>query len=223
VNVLGIDTSTGAVAACVLRRDGEAFEAEPAAGDPDGRPAHGSELLAAAAACVERSGLGWDGLDAVAIGVGPGGFTGLRIGVATARGIALARGLELRPVSSLAALAAGADERLALALIDARRGELFAALYDAGEEVWSPFAASLEAIADRVRNSGIAPLACGDGSVRFREALEAAGVRVAPGDSRSHVVRGLSICRLATAVEPAPAGAVLPDYLREPDVGPATP
>ena len=180
-------------------------------------------MLRSAVACVERSGVGWDGLDAVGVGIGPGGFTGLRIGVATAHGIATARGIELRPVSSLAALADGAGEPRVLPLIDARRGELFGALYDAGTEVWEPFAAAPEAIAERVRNAGIAPLACGDGSVRFADVLEAAGVRVAPGGSRAHCVSGLSICRLAAAAEPAPAGAVLPDYLREPDARPTTP
>ena len=65
-------------------------------------------------------------------------------------------------------------------------------------------------------------LAAGDGSVRFRDVLEAAGVRVAPAGSRAHVVRGLSICRLALDVPPAAPQAVLPQYLREPDAKPRT-
>jgi tRNA threonylcarbamoyladenosine biosynthesis protein TsaB len=220
MSILGIDTSTAAVAVCVLRDDGEAFETEPSPESLAGPPLHGPELLRAVDDCLGRSELGWGGIDTVAVGVGPGGFTGLRIGVATARGIAVSRGLELRPVSSLAALAHGAGEPLVLPLIDARRGEVYGALYEDGVETWPAFAVPPEAVAERVRKASVAPLACGDGSVRFSDVLEAAGVRVAPGGSRAHVVRGLSICRLAAAAEPASAGAVLPDYLREPDARP---
>ena len=109
---------------------------------------------------------------------------------------------------------------LTLPLIDAKRGEVFAALFERGRELWPAFAAAPEALAARVRNSGLNPLAMGDGSLRFREVLEAAGVRVAPAGSGTHVVRGLSICRLAADVAPAPPGAVLPDYLRLPDAKP---
>jgi len=220
VNVLGFDTSTAASAACVLRADGEAFEHEPRPDELLGPPGHARELMPAAADCLNRAGLQWTDLDTVAVGVGPGGFTGLRIGVATARGLAAAHGLELRPVSSLRALAYGSDERQTLALIDARRGEVFAALYDGESEEIAPFPAAPEEVAKRVRSSGAPPLAVGDGSVRFREVFEAAGLRVAPDESRAHVVRGLSICRLALTTPAAAPEAVLPDYLRLPDATP---
>jgi tRNA threonylcarbamoyladenosine biosynthesis protein TsaB len=225
VNVLGIDTSTPASAVCVLRADGEAFEVEPAPERVTGRPAHARELMPAVAHCVERSGLRWDELDAIAVGIGPGPFTGLRIGVTAARALAQAHGAELRPVSSLAALAQGFatdDRRAALPVIDARRGEVFAALHTGGETVWEPFAAAPEALADRIRNDGVAPRAGGDGAVRFRDVLEAAGADVPPDDSRAHVVRGIAICRLAAAAAAVPIEAVLPDYLRLPDAKPRT-
>jgi tRNA threonylcarbamoyladenosine biosynthesis protein TsaB len=223
VNVLGLDTATPASAACVVREDGEAFEVVPPPERLTGPPRHASELLPAAAACLDDAGLDWGDLDAIGVGVGPGAFTGLRIGVATARALAAAQGAELRPVSSLAALAHGvASAGSRLALIDARRGELFAALYEDGERLWEPLAAAPEAIAERVRELDSAPLAVGDGAVRFRDVLEAAGATVPPGDSPAHAVRGLAVCRLAATVEPVPVEGVLPEYLRLPDAKPRT-
>jgi tRNA threonylcarbamoyladenosine biosynthesis protein TsaB len=221
VNVLGFDTATAASAACVLRADGAAFEVEPMAGRLRERPAHATELMPAVMRCMDDAGLGWDDLDVIAVGVGPGMFTGLRIGVATAHGFAAATGVELRPVSSLAALAAAAGEPT-LAVIDARRDEVFAALYDGEDALWEPFVAAPEAVAERLRERGTSTLAVGDGAVRFRDVLEAAGARVPDDGSSSHVVRGLSICRLAATVAPVPVEAVLPDYLRLPDAKPRT-
>jgi tRNA threonylcarbamoyladenosine biosynthesis protein TsaB len=221
VNLLGFDTSTAASAACVLRADGEAFEAIPAVEELDAPPAHSRDLLRRVHETLERAGLGFADLDAVAVGAGPGAFTGLRVGVATARAIAKAHALELRPVSSLAALARGIDGDERLPLIDARRGELFAALYDgAGREIVAPFVAAPEAVAERVHGHARNPLAAGDGSLRFRGLLEPAGVRVAPGGSQVHVVRALHVCRLAVGSDPVPPEGVLPTYLRAPDAQP---
>jgi tRNA threonylcarbamoyladenosine biosynthesis protein TsaB len=217
VNVLGFDTSTAATSACVLRADGEAFERDTA---PPAPPAHARELLPAIAEVLRASGLDYGDLDAIAVGVGPGTFTGLRIGVATARGLAASTGVELRPVSSLAALAEGIDADAALALIDARRGEVFAALYETGEVRFGPLAAPPEQVIEQVRESGLDPLAAGDGAVRFDGVLEAAGIRVEPEGSRAHAVRALHICRLAAAVPPTPPEAVLPEYVRLPDAKP---
>ena len=169
---------------------------------------------------VFRAGVGWRDLDAIAVGVGPGTFTGLRIGIATARALAGANGLPLRPVSSLAALAAGIEASLRLALIDARRGEVFGALYEGDERLWPPFVTPPGELARRLRDEGFTPLAAGDGSVRFREVLEEAGVPVAPEDSEAHVVRALYVCRLGAGVPDEPPDAVLPNYLRDPDAKP---
>jgi tRNA threonylcarbamoyladenosine biosynthesis protein TsaB len=262
-----MDTSTAASAACVLRSDGEVFEVVPEPATLMARPAHARELMPAVAAVMERAGLDYGDLEAIAVGVGPGTFTGLRIGVATARALASANGLEVRPVSSLAALAVGIEaeaasaadraaasgaERVAttaadvddipwlLPAIDAKRGEVFAALYaQGGDRKWGPLALrpeelaerAAEAAADRVRAAGGAPadrgaearhtlLAAGDGSVRFRGVLEAAGIRVMSDDSRAHVVRALQVCRLGAGVRGVPPQAVLPDYLRAPDAKP---
>jgi tRNA threonylcarbamoyladenosine biosynthesis protein TsaB len=221
VTVLGLDTSTAASTACVLRADGEAFEVAPDPAALTGPPAHARELMPAVAEAMRRAGVGFGELDAVAVGVGPGAFTGLRIGIATARALAVGAGVPLRPVSSLAALAAGIDGAHALPVIDARRGELFAALFDhAGAQLWPPFVATPEALAGRVREAGFTVLAAGDGSIRFRRVLESAGIAVLPDQSGSHLVRALHVCRLAAGVTGQAPEAVLPDYLREPDAKP---
>ncbi len=220
MTILGFDTSTPATSACLLRADGVAFEVVPEPGELLGPPRHARDLLPRVADVMERAGVAFGDLGAVAVGVGPGTFTGLRIGVATARGLAHAHGLELRPVSSLAALAEGIDAPLRLALIDARRGELFGALHNGDGERWDEFVAEPQAVAERAREAGINPVAAGDGSVRFRQVLEAAGVRVAPDESDSHAVRALHVCRLAAAARPVPPEAVLPNYLRAPDAIP---
>jgi tRNA threonylcarbamoyladenosine biosynthesis protein TsaB len=63
-------------------------------------------------------------------------------------------------------------------------------------------------------------VAAGDGSIRFREVLETAGVEVPPDDSRLHLVRALNVCRLAGEGSPTPPETVVPLYLREPDAKP---
>jgi tRNA threonylcarbamoyladenosine biosynthesis protein TsaB len=224
VSLLGLDTSTAVAAACVLRGDGEVFEVAPDAAALTRPPAHARDLMPAVAEVMGRSELAWKDLDAIAVGVGPGSFTGLRIGIATARALAVASGLRLRPVSSLAALARGIEDTghasAVLPLIDAKRGEVFAAAHEGGREVWGPFVAAPERLVERVRDADFSPLAAGDGSIRFRRVLETAGIRVAPDHSGAHVVRALNVCRLATTVSGEPPEAVLPEYLRAPDAKP---
>ena len=220
MTLLGIDTSTPATGACVLRADGVAFEVSPGAERLLRPPAHAAELMPAVAEAMERAGVDWTDLDAIAVGVGPGTFTGLRIGIATARALATAAGLPLRRVSSLAALAAGIDNLVRLPLIDARRGEVFAALYEGEREFWPPLVIRPEELIEQLGNASMTPLAAGDGSIRFRGMLEEAGIPVEPDDSVAHVVRALHICRLGAEAEDESPEAVLPEYLREPDAKP---
>jgi tRNA threonylcarbamoyladenosine biosynthesis protein TsaB len=223
VNVLGFDTATAASAVCVLRADGEAFEIAPAPDRLERPPAHARELMPAVREAMEAAGLAYRELGAIGVGVGPGSFTGLRIGVSTARALAHATGAELRPVSSLRALAAGIEAPVRLPLIDAKRGELFAALYEGGEERWAPFAASAEELVQRLRDSRAPARAAGDGAVRFRDVLEEAGIAVEPAGSSAHVVRGLHVARLAALAPARPPEAVVPDYIRVPDAKPSSP
>jgi tRNA threonylcarbamoyladenosine biosynthesis protein TsaB len=226
--VLGLDTSTPSTVAGVLLPDGRVLEGrdDPL---PRARPGHQPRLLALAAEVLAEAGVGWADLGRIAVGVGPGGFTGLRIGIATARALAQAHGIALVPVSSLRALAAGAGAAAGpvAAVTDARRGEVFAAVYgraeDAGaggEPVLGPLALEPGALAARLARLPGTALAVGDGAVRFRAQLEAAAAVVPPDDAPSHRIGAGPVCRLGTAGAPADRDALLPDYCREPDARP---
>jgi tRNA threonylcarbamoyladenosine biosynthesis protein TsaB len=186
---------------------------------PEGRPRHSEVLLAEIERTVEGAG-GWSRVDRIAIGIGPGSFTGLRIGIATARALAQAQDLSLAPVGSLAALARGISEgggELALPVFDARRSEAFAALFDGDAEIWPPFVAPPDQLAERVAALDQASLAAGDGALRFAAELEAAGATVAPPDDPVHRVAARHVCAVGEAAAEAPTDQIQPLYLRPPD------
>ena len=218
--VVGLDTATTATVAGVLDRAGTVTEVRDDP-EPGVRPAHASRLLGDAETALERAGLRWDDVERIAVGVGPGSFTGLRIGIASARALAQARGLPLVGVSSLEALARGAGEaELVLAVLDARRGEAFAAAWRGGALVLPAAALAPDVLAEQVAALGAAPLAVGDGAVRFRGPLEAAGALVPPDDDGIHRLRAEHVCRLGAAANPTDRDRLLPNYLREPDAVP---
>jgi tRNA threonylcarbamoyladenosine biosynthesis protein TsaB len=103
------------------------------------------------------------------------------------------------------------------AVIDARRGEVFAAAWRDGERVLAPVALAPAALAARLTPG---TLAVGDGAVRFREELERAGAAVPPDGSPAHRVSALEVCRLGARGAPADRDTLLPDYRREPDAKP---
>ena len=222
--VLGFDTATPATAVALLdgERPGEAAERrhEPAAGE---RPGHAAQLLTLARELLDDAGLSFGDVDRIAVGLGPGTFTGLRIGVATARALAQAVQAELVGVSTLRALALEADALArggdgVLAVIDARRGEAFAAGWRGAEPVIGQVAAPPGRLAQLVAGEGGAWLAVGDGALRFREDLERVGCTVPPAGSAQHGVRARAVCRLALeAAEGTARDLVVPDYLRPPD------
>ena len=155
----------------------------------------GRELLA-------EAGVELADLERIVVGTGPGSFTGVRIGIAAARGLALALDRPAVGVSTLAALAAGTPG--AVPVIDAGRREVFT-LVDG------------EPVALRASDLEIEPRTpcVGDGALRYRAALEAAGAEVPPDDSASH----LPWARLHASLSDGLAASDLlePVYVRAPD------
>jgi tRNA threonylcarbamoyladenosine biosynthesis protein TsaB len=218
--ILGFDTATPDVAVAVVRGDEALIDSRLS---PENGPRHASALLGEVERAAKRGG-GWEVVDAIAVGVGPGSFTGLRIGIATARGLAQGLGKPLIGVGTLDALAAGLAERPAararsvLAVIDARRSQVFAALHGpSADEVWEPFVSDPAGLADRVAALDEPPLAGGDGSLRFRRDLERAGAEVLPDADPGHRLSARHVCRLATGLSGSAPDHVRPIYLRAPD------
>jgi tRNA threonylcarbamoyladenosine biosynthesis protein TsaB len=141
-------------------------------------------------------------LDALAVGTGPGSFTGVRIGLATARALAFALDLPAAGVSTLDALAAGAPGTVPV--IDAKRAEVFALLEG-------------EARCSRPDELDFAPgtVLVGDGALRYRASLEDQSAVIPPDESDQHVPRARFHASLARAF--GPAEAIQPIYLRVPD------
>ena len=229
--VLGFDTATAATTAGLRIADGTTLERrdDPREGE---HPGHATRLLAFADELLASAAVGWAGVDRIAVGTGPGRFTGLRVGVATARGLAQSLGTELVGVSSLRALAhAGAvahPDRPLLAVIDARRGEVFAAAYAPGGDAdvhELDFGTPLrpadfgDAVSRAHGLGGRGPgcVAIGDGAVRYRAELKAAGAIVPDDGEHVHLIEGGAICALGATAEASALAEVVPDYRREAD------
>jgi tRNA threonylcarbamoyladenosine biosynthesis protein TsaB len=196
--LLVFDSAT-ASAVCGVVREGRVLAQTSADG---GRAAQRALVLVDEV--LARAGCAPAALSQIIVGCGPGSFTGLRIGIATARGLALGLGVRCVGVSTLAALAAGAPG--GLALIDARRGELFA-LDEAGEAV-------VEQPADVAGRVAPGMLCVGDGARRYRELLEEAGAVVPPDGDARHAPGVEALAGLASGAAPDPV------YVRRPDAEP---
>lgn len=163
--------------------------------------------LALAEAALAEAGVVPTAIDRIAVGCGPGSFTALRIGIATAHGLAAATGAALLGVSTLAALREGAGPD-AFAVVDARRGEVFAAGPGLPEQALAP-----AVLAGRLEPGA---LAVGDGALRYRDTLEDAGAVVPADDDPRHAPQPEAILAVA---ERQPEAAE-PRYLRDPDAVP---
>jgi tRNA threonylcarbamoyladenosine biosynthesis protein TsaB len=171
-------------------------------------------------------------LDVVAVDVGPGLFTGLRVGVAAAKGLAQALGIGIVGATSLEILTAGAVAAghggPLLACIDARRGEVFASVQapaspaaPSGELVAAGLFAPLELAAALDRLGGAEVLAVGDGAIRYADTLAAVPGVVVLTSALSYppprALLDLAEARLAAGESPEEPGSVVPLYMREAD------
>jgi tRNA threonylcarbamoyladenosine biosynthesis protein TsaB len=229
VRILGFDTATAATTVAWLDTDDDTAiqrRDDPARGE---RPRPTTRLMALIVDVLGEAGAGWEEVDRLAVGVGPGTFTGLRIGVATAHALSRARGIPLVGVSTLHSLARGASGAdphtdAVVAVIDARRGEVFAAGWPtaevprpAAEPLLGPAALTPQALAAKLREPDLRWLAVGDGAVEFRQALECSGARIPEEDSERNRVSAVEHSRLAAGLRPEPPEGVRPQYLRLPD------
>jgi tRNA threonylcarbamoyladenosine biosynthesis protein TsaB len=203
-------------------RDGEVLYEAILGLSAKGGPQHTTALLAEVERAAEAAG-GWEAVERIAVGIGPGSFTGLRVGIATARALGLSRGLPLSGVGSLDALGRGlgevAGDRGRLAVLDARRGEVAAALHSAnGEPLRGPLLCSPEELARQIAGLPEAVLCGGSGAVRFRQQLTSRVVEIPEDADPVHHVAARHICALAAA-RPGEdeSGSVAPIYLRPPD------
>ena len=126
--VLAIDTSTSRTSVAVIQSDSVLFS-----GYKDGATAHGPSLPA-----LVQEALAISDVDEVVVGMGPGPFTGLRVGIAFAQSFALARGIPFRGVCSLDAIAAQINDNDFIVTVDARRKEVYWARYTDGVRVGEP-------------------------------------------------------------------------------------
>ena len=218
--IVGFDTATDDTAVAAAR-GGEVVFASSVQRTANGRPAHATRLLGEVEEAAEALG-GWSSVDRIAVGAGPGSFTGLRIGIATAQALARAQGLELVGVGSLDALARGAAATAAgkpiLAAIDARRGELFSALFAPdGERLFEPGVDGPQELLDRLSQHTEAPLGVGSGALRFRDELRRAGVEVPDGDDSLHRISAVEVCAIGAGLVASAKSGIEPLYLRRPD------
>lgn len=219
--VVGFDTATEDTAVCGARRGEVLYESLLGLSEKGG-PQHATALLGEIERAAAAAG-GWDSIEAIAVGLGPGSFTGLRVGVATARALGFSRGLPVAGVCTLDALQRGLMEVGdgdcgRVAVIDARRGEVFAALYSpGGERLWGPLVCPPGELGKRLSGAPRPLSAAGSGAVRFRHELESRGVEVPDGADPVHRVAARHVCALARTGGAEGVEAVAPIYLRPPD------
>ena len=189
---LAFDTATAVATSALV--DGDEVLGE--------RVSRAQTLLEDVDALLRQAGAHPSDLDRLAVGLGPGSFTGVRIGLAVARGLALSLDLPGSGVSTLAALEAGAPG--AVPVVDAKRREVFS-LVDGEPHVLAP--------QELPAAEGV--VCIGDGAQRYRSLLEERGAVVPPDDDERHLPRARF--HAALAGEPRSVEELEPLYLRVPD------
>lgn len=204
-----------------MREDEVVYEALLGLSEKGG-PQHTTALLEEVEKATGMAG-GWKSVGRIAVGTGPGSFTGLRVGIATARALGLSRGVPVSGVGTLDALGRALGEVAGpvarLAVLDARRGEVVAALYSpSGERLWGPLLGSPEELAERIVALPEPALCGGSGAVRFRQQFASQGIEIPDDADPVHRIAARHICALAAAgLGEDESRSVAPTYLRPPD------
>jgi len=210
VRLLAVETSTLAGGVALL--DGDRLRGECVL---DVTATHSERLMPAIDRMLTEAGWAPESLEALAVAVGPGSFTGLRIGLAAVKGLAIALGLPIAAVPTLDAMAAALPFAAlpVCPVLDARKGEVYACLYrwDAGamRREWDYIALAPEALAARIAEPVIV---LGDGAPLVRSSH----ARLAPPHRRTPspaAVGSLGLAHLA-AGRSVPAADLVPIYLR---------
>jgi tRNA threonylcarbamoyladenosine biosynthesis protein TsaB len=199
--VLAIDTCMGACSAVVV--DGDRVLG--GVSEPMWR-GHQERLASQVAFAMETAGAPYGALERVAATVGPGSFTGLRVGIAFAKGLSVALGIPAVGVGTLEAFAQGTAGR-ALVVADARRGQVYWQAFEDGAPVTAPSVAPLEALGELYGH--------GEGRVLLGPGADLAGALLTGAEVRpSDAPDPVAIARLGAA---APLAPIQPLYLRPPD------
>jgi len=215
--ILALETATHALSAALLR--GETLLAEESAG---GGRAAAETLLPCIDAILRKAGFAPGDVEAFAVSVGPGSFTSLRVGIATAKGLAFGSGCPVAPVRTLAALAlaAGPGDEPAIAMLDARRGELYAAAFQSDASQPAPLLPEGVYTPEEIVAAITAPCRlAGGGALLLRDELRAAGLpptaRIVP-DLEAPAARhiGLLGARMLDAGRGIDAADLVPHYVR---------
>jgi len=218
VLVLALDTTTRSGSAAVVDCGSVVSEIVG-----DGSRTHGERLPRDLMRVLEAAAVRLESVDLLAVAAGPGSFTGLRVGIAAMQGLAMSTGRRIVPISALDALAAAAaDGRTPVAAwIDAQRGEVFAALYDAtGTHVLQGPSSllptrTLESWQPSMPGSGIAFI--GSGATRYESTIRerfGTGAQVLPAPPLAGIIGRIAGDAPSRAVLPH---AVVPIYIRRSD------
>jgi tRNA threonylcarbamoyladenosine biosynthesis protein TsaB len=181
--LLGLETSTARSSVALVGKD--RVLASASLGVPR---RHGEFLAPAIRFCLDQAGVGADRVTGVVVGLGPGLYTGLRVGIATAQTFAAARQLPVVGLSGLDVLAFQAryTARPICAAIDARRGELFWAFYRSSpggvQREGELTLGRVDQLAAEIETHGDDVLLVGDGALNYRDELAVTGVQLAGPD-----------------------------------------
>jgi tRNA threonylcarbamoyladenosine biosynthesis protein TsaB len=182
---------------------------------------HSQTLMPMLRAMLETSGMALEEIDAFAVSAGPGSFTGLRIGVAAVKGLALAKDSPCAGISSLEAMAYNVRlfKGLVLPVMDARRNEFYAALFRCGDEyperLTEDMAAGAEKLSDLLQAYDEPALLLGDGAELCMELLGDLPLMLAPESLRRQ--RASGVCAAALSLKESEwqtAESLAPVYLR---------